>query len=441
MTRINKKLWAALMVTGVWATQTQAHFGSCEDHSPDCLQWASNALCDTDPGFMLQNCPVSCNACLDPDCVDKRASCNLGLASGACQTHRDFMMANCRHTCGGCRIGDPRRSTAPQALPLVDPSRPLSRIQTIVDPDFECGRGYPSTTTTTKLNYGGSDVNLDPTRIIFPDEAERLREEAALSRTMNRDKSTMMMLPGSTHMMTPETNGNFTVMDALCGATPISDRFLLTAAHCVFDPDFPIQTVRLGELDFSSQNEKNSRPVDYDIKQIIVHPNFDPDSFNRYNDIALLETVDKIIFNELVFPYCVSDKRPTPNSTVTGSGFGLINQTHQSAVLQEADLRILDSAECESIYRREHHEPQLRVVYPDLLQGRDIMCANHPERSACEGDSGGPLFLDEADGRRFVVGIVSSGVACRGAGASILPGFFISVADHVNFINSVLYAT
>ncbi|XP_042241809.1 phenoloxidase-activating factor 3-like isoform X2 [Homarus americanus] len=403
MTRINKKLWAALMVTGVWATQTQAHF--------------------------------------DPDCVDKRASCNLGLASGACQTHRDFMMANCRHTCGGCRIGDPRRSTAPQALPLVDPSRPLSRIQTIVDPDFECGRGYPSTTTTTKLNYGGSDVNLDPTRIIFPDEAERLREEAALSRTMNRDKSTMMMLPGSTHMMTPETNGNFTVMDALCGATPISDRFLLTAAHCVFDPDFPIQTVRLGELDFSSQNEKNSRPVDYDIKQIIVHPNFDPDSFNRYNDIALLETVDKIIFNELVFPYCVSDKRPTPNSTVTGSGFGLINQTHQSAVLQEADLRILDSAECESIYRREHHEPQLRVVYPDLLQGRDIMCANHPERSACEGDSGGPLFLDEADGRRFVVGIVSSGVACRGAGASILPGFFISVADHVNFINSVLYAT
>ena len=33
-------------------------------------------------------------------------------------------------------------------------------------------------------------------------------------------------------------------------------------------------SVRLGDLDQSQDGETNSRPADYDIERIIIHPNF-----------------------------------------------------------------------------------------------------------------------------------------------------------------------
>nr|XP_053635466.1 venom peptide isomerase heavy chain-like [Cherax quadricarinatus] len=192
-------------------------------------------------------------------------------------------------------------------------------------------------------------------------------------------------------------------------------------------------------LDFSSDNENNSAPVDYDVQEIIVHPQYDPESRVRYNDIAMIKTVEKITYNEFVFPYCLVRERPKPKTLVTGAGFGLINATHQSPILQEAELKVVGTAECENIYKNEDYEPQLRLLYPNLLESQDIICASFPNRSACQGDSGGPLFLDDDEGRRFLVGIVGAGVSCRGSGVSRLPGLFISIADHIPFINSVLF--
>lgn len=51
--------------------------------------------------------------------------------------------------------------------------------------------------------------------------------------------------------------------------------------------------------------------------------------------------------------------------------------------LQEAELNIVSSAECESLFLREHSQT-LRKWYPQLLQGSDIMCAGAPGKSACE---------------------------------------------------------
>lgn len=230
------------------------------------------------------------------------------------------------------------------------------------------------------------------------------------------------------------------VADAFCGATLIHERFLLTAAHCVLDPDRPVRTVRLGELDFSKDNEANSMPVDYEVERIIVHPQFKPNSLVRYNDVALIQTVLKVEFNNVVFPFCLSDARPSPKDLVTGSGFGFVNNTDRSSILQEAELNIVESSVCEDQFRKEGLEDVLKANYPELLQGKDILCASYPGRDACQGDSGGPLFQDKPSGRRFLVGVVSQGISCRGNGAPSLPGFYISVADHIDFINSVIYA-
>ncbi|KAK3862276.1 hypothetical protein Pcinc_031844 [Petrolisthes cinctipes] len=176
-----------------------------------------------------------------------------------------------------------------------------------------------------------------------------------------------------------------------------------------------LTTVRLGELDFSSENEENSRPADYTIEQIYVHPDYQHTTVIRYNDVAIIRTKEEIQFNEFVYPYCILAEPLPPKTKVIGAGFGLINGTH------------------------DHTARQLRQKYPDLLVNRDIICASFPNRDACQGDSGGPLYMNRG-GKRYLVGVVGSGgFSCRGAGVSSLPGLYASVADHVDFIDGVIY--
>ena len=50
----------------------------CRDSDPSCSSWAGAGECDANPGFMLDSCPVSCNACPagdeDPACVRRNST-------------------------------------------------------------------------------------------------------------------------------------------------------------------------------------------------------------------------------------------------------------------------------------------------------------------------------------------------------------------------------
>ncbi|XP_071550832.1 clotting factor B-like isoform X3 [Panulirus ornatus] len=398
--------------------------GGCDDKVAMCGRWAATGWCLTRPQYMQENCRVSCNLCGGPECVDRRAECAAWAKQGACATQREQMVATCPRSCDACDqtafLVDVRvfnTSDRPPGSTADVPGRPVvpgTQVQTITNPGFVCGQGYPP---------AGGVIN----------SGTRTAQDAT------GDKSgVLMMIPGKVNMMLETRFNKLSVHDTFCGATPITDRFLLTAAHCAIDPKQPVRTVRLGELDFAKDNEENSRPVDYEVEKVIIHPEFIPASAVRYNDVALIQTVKPMAFNEVVFPYCLSVQRPPPKTIVTTAGFGLYNATYRSSRLKEKELELVDPGACEETYRRSDLEDHLKLRYPQLLQGSDVMCAAHPKRDACEGDSGGPLFIDK-DGRRFLVGVVGSGVSCRGNGISILPGLYISVADHIDFIDSVVY--
>lgn len=224
--------------------------------------------------------------------------------------------------------------------------------------------------------------------------------------------------------------------EVFCGATVISDRYLLTAAHCVVHN--PASSVRLGDLDLSRDDEANSAPQDYQIELIVVHPEYDPTREAGYNDLALLRTERPIAFNEAVFPFCVPDTRPGPGATLTGAGFGYVNETTKAQHLQEAELQVVSQAECEDLYNARHSEV-LRSWYPMNLQHSDILCAGAPGKSACKGDGGGPLYQKDESGRLYLAGIISAGLPCTSGDNNTLPGFYVSVADHYHFIDAVLY--
>lgn len=413
-----------LMVFLGCCAPVHGHFGSCEDHTPQCPRLARLGHCQTRRQLMLQNCPVSCDACVDPNCYDRSKRCSAMAQRGLCESQKAFMLKQCPHSCDACRIG-------------LTSAVAITNLQTIINPDFECGRPLSRVSVRGKR------------QIVFPDELEAIRrqQQEAGTRTNPRQPGQSPQVDNEQiiPLAAPAGGGSggdankLGVEDTFCGATPIHEHFLLTAAHCVFDPDRPVITVRLGELDFASEGEPHSRPADYLVEQIIVHPDFDPSKLERYNDVALIQTREKIQFNELVYPFCISENAPAPGSLVTGAGFGFVNVTHRPTRLQEADLEVLEASRCEDIFRREQFLPQLRLRYPELLQGKSIFCASYPERSACQGDSGGPLYQDRGD-RRFLVGIVGSGVSCRSNGISVLPGLYVDVADHIEFIDSVIYS-
>ncbi|XP_042890710.1 serine protease persephone-like [Penaeus japonicus] len=228
----------------------------------------------------------------------------------------------------------------------------------------------------------------------------------------------------------PAQDSGSSALDVTCGAAPISPYHLLTAAHCVTNTPYTLRSIQLRSSDLT-----RPETAKYDIKEIVYHPDYNPNSYERYNDIAIIITTQAMQFSDRLYPFCVSANQPPHNTPVTVQGYGYVNETTRASNLQEAKLFIVGQTECERAYEREGSLSHLQLSYPSLLQRSDVICAAAPNRDACQGDSGGPLFRQDNEGRRFLVGIVSSGKEC----GSILPGTYISVASHINFIDSILY--
>ncbi|KAK7078934.1 hypothetical protein SK128_020193 [Halocaridina rubra] len=245
----------------------------------------------------------------------------------------------------------------------------------------------------------------------------------------------------------PQKSPDLVLEDAICGSAPISDRFLLSAAHCFPNPNRRYR-VRPGDRDISKEGEINSNPQEVDIERIYIHPEYRHDSGIRYNDIALLRTVQKIQFSPLVFPYCILPRsRDMGGAPLTVSGFGQVNATHSSSVLQEAQLIGMNAAQCEDRYREDGNDIVLRRPYPDMLTGKGHPVRCFPRkrclRELCnhQGDSGGPLTIKDSRGRTFLIGIVSIGASCLGNSLSSLPGLYTDVAYYITWIDKIIYGT
>ena len=86
----------------------------------------------------------------------------------------------------------------------------------------------------------------------------------------------------------------------------ISDRFLLSAGHCIETEDGRIpETVRLGMVSLKIRRKYRRHMQNMKIKRIIKHPDFDP-CISRYNDIAIIELEKPIKRTKFVSPICLS---------------------------------------------------------------------------------------------------------------------------------------
>ncbi|XP_048450910.1 transmembrane protease serine 9-like isoform X2 [Rhincodon typus] len=180
----------------------------------------------------------------------------------------------------------------------------------------------------------------------------------------------------------------------ICGASIISDRWLISAAHCFHDStnNPSIWRALIGTNDVESGTVRT-------IETIIVHPQH-RQTTNDY-DIAVLKLSSPLNFAANIQPICLpsSDHVFHAGDSCIITGWGTLSfEGSLPQILQKANVDIIADSTCRRIYRITE-----RMLCAGFLTGGV---------DSCEGDSGGPLACMQPDGIWLLAGIVSFGFEC-----------------------------
>lgn len=201
-----------------------------------------------------------------------------------------------------------------------------------------------------------------------------------------------------------------------CGGTLVSDRHVLSAAHCTTRIKIQDLWIRLGEYSFESVWE--TRAKSFRASEIRIHSDFNTATYE--NDIALIKLLRPTTFSSYVWPICLpsanDDLFDGRNAVVIGYGSSSFGGP-ASPVLMEVTVPVIRNSLCQTKYVHRISDT--------------VLCAGAPNADSCQGDSGGPLMIQLQNQRWIVIGIVSWGIRC---GDPKHPGIYTRVNKYVEWI-------
>ncbi|XP_075163211.1 ovochymase-like [Haematobia irritans] len=218
----------------------------------------------------------------------------------------------------------------------------------------------------------------------------------------------------------------YSVRPFKCGGTLISNRHVITAAHCIRRD---LSFVRLGEFDLSTESETTHK--DINIIKHAKHPDFGK---NQRSDLAILLLETVVQFTDLIAPICMPNSIQLRSKSYVKSmpyvaGWGNTEQGGSTSnVLKEAQLPVWENDYCRQIYQR------LLPSVPDTEYDDSVICAGYTVggTDTCQGDSGGPLMIPELYKgltRYYLIGIISYGHGC-----GKVPGIYMSTQHWMDWI-------
>jgi len=216
-----------------------------------------------------------------------------------------------------------------------------------------------------------------------------------------------------------------------CGATIISDVWVITAAHCVelrkMNKNLKF-TYKLVAGDYNV-NEVDEYEQEREAIRIVDGINYDGRTLQ--NDIALIEVDEPFLFNSHIQPACLPDldETPYPFTKCQVAGWGYDSSRLRPEILQILTVYAYPHKICEVI-----HRPSKNSMSAVTHQ---MMCAGElkSEKGVCKGDSGGPLMCSRNGNEQVITGIVSWGKGC--GDPEYLP-VFTRVESYLSWIKPII---
>ena len=247
--------------------------------------------------------------------------------------------------------------------------------------------------------------------------ATQLEEPTAGPQAVNALAASLANFPGIVKLEPVKPAEDGVIVTGHCSALRIADRWLATAAHCV---DQPFEELRI------IGDAENLRSPLAHITQgefAICHGGYAGTANGYANDLALIRLTDEEVAalgDVPVARYGATDKPLAPANYATGdmAGWGL---THFGGKLSNdllsASIRITGAG-------------------PST-----IYVASQGGAGPCVGDSGGPLYVTEADGTKTAVGVLSvveqnpeTGQFCAGD----YNGRYTNLQGYAGWMNAVM---
>merc|ERR1719300_1636126 len=238
-----------------------------------------------------------------------------------------------------------------------------------------------------------------------------------ISKIVNGMDSDVGMFPWQATLLFNDGTGCH-LYNQFCGGTLVSEKYIITAAHCTIGAAPGDFFVGLGTTIFGAGASTSC----YGFVNIF-YDGYDPNGPNPFdNDIAIVELDTKVnLFdNPYIKPACLPSFEYYGLAVV--SGFGTIYyQGSAESVLQYVNVEVVPLSEC---------------PFPEL-HTQDMLCAVGVgnDQGVCQGDSGGPLVALQYSPKSYTLtGVVSWGeIPC-----AVSPQLYVNVSYFSDFISSTI---